>query len=95
MGLVALDQGALQHQGLELAVGDDHIEVVDLGHHGPGLFVVAALVLKILADPVFQRLGLSHVDHGVFGVLHDVDAGLQGQGVGLFLQFVKCHSIPP
>ena len=71
-GLVALDEGALQHQGLELRGHHNDVKVVDLGDHGPGLFIVAALVLEILAHPVFQRLGLAHVDHFTGGVLHDI-----------------------
>ena len=75
-GLVPLDEGALQHQGLELAVGDDDVEVVDLADHGPGLFRVGSGVLKILGHPVFQGLGLAHIDYGVLGVLHDINARL-------------------
>ena len=82
-GLVALDEGALQHQGLKLRLHHDDIEVVNLAHHGPGLFIVAGLVLEILAHPVFQRFGLAHVDDLAGCVLHDIYAGLQGQGVGL------------
>ena len=84
-----LDEGALQNKGLELRVGDDDVEVVDLAHHGPGLFRVGGQIGKILRHPVFQSLGLAHVDDLVFGVLHDVDAGLQRQAVGFFFQFVK------
>ena len=94
MGLVALDQGALQHQGLKLRLDHNHVKVVDLGHHSPGLFVVAGGVLKILAHPVFQRLGLSHIDDPTLGVLHDVHARLQRQGVRLVPQFFQCHAFP-
>ena len=82
-GLVPLDEGALQYQGLELAVGDDDVEVVDLRDHSPGLLRVGGGVLKILAHPVFQRLGLAHIDYGALGVLHDVDARLQREAAGL------------
>ena len=88
-GLVPLDEGALQHQGLELAVGDDDVEVVDLAHHGPGLLGVGGQVGEVLGDPVLQGLGLAHIDDLVFGVLHDVDARLQRQAVGFFFQFIK------
>ena len=93
-GLVPLDEGALQHQGLELAVGDDHVEVVDLADHGPGLLGMGGGVLKILGDPIFQRLGFAHIDDGVLGILHDIYARLQGQTVGFFFQFVKGHDRP-
>ena len=95
MRLVAFNEGVFQHQGLELAVGHDHIKVVDGGDHGPGLLGVGGQVGKILRDPVFQGLGLAHVDDLVVLVLHDVDAWLQRQGVGFFLQFVKGHGTPP
>ena len=72
---MALDEGALQHQGLKLGLNHDDIKVVDLAHHGPGLFVVPGLILKVLAHPVFQRLGLAHVDDLAAGVLHDIHAG--------------------
>ena len=90
-GLVPLDEGALQHQGLELAVGDDHVEVVDLADHGPGLLGMGGGVLKILGDPIFQRLGFAHIDDGVLGILHDIYARLQGQTVCFFFQFIKGH----
>ncbi len=93
MGLVALDEGALQHQGLELRVGDDHVEVVDLGDHGPGLLRVGGQVGEILAHPVLQGLGLAHVDDLVLDVLHDIHAGLQGQVVGFLFEFFKGHPI--
>ena len=86
-----LDEGALQHQGLELRLDHDDVEVVDLGHHGPGLHVVPGLVLEVLAHPVAQGLGLAHIDHLALGVLHDIHPRLQGQGVGLVPQFLKGH----
>ncbi len=81
---MALDEGVLQHQGLELAVGDDDVKMVDLGHHGPGLLRVGGQIGKILAHPVFQGLGLAHVDDLALGVLHDVYARLERQAVGFF-----------
>ena len=94
-GLVAFNERALQHQGLKLAVSDDDVEVVDLAYHGPGLLGVGSQIGKVLAHPVFQGLGLAYIDDLVFGVLHDVDAGLQRQAVGFFFQFVKGHRDPP
>ena len=40
VGLVALDEGVLQNQRLKLRVGHNHVEVVNLAHHGPGLLRV-------------------------------------------------------
>ena len=94
-GFMALDEGVFQHQGLKLRVGHDGIEVVDLGHHGPGLFRVAGLVVEVLADPVFQGLGLAHIDDRPLFVHHQVDPGLKREAQRFFFQFVKGHLPPP
>ena len=52
-GHMALDEGVLQHQGLELAGDEDGVKVVHLGHHLPRLCGVGGAVLKVLAHPVF------------------------------------------
>ena len=92
VGLVALDEGVLQNQRLKLRVGHNHVEVVNLAHHGPGLLRVGGQVCEVLAHPVLQRLGLAHVDDLVFGVLHDIHARLQRQGMRFFLEFVESHN---
>ena len=38
-----------------------------------GMLVV---MLKILAHPVFQNLGLAYIDDFALGILHDVDTGI-------------------
>ena len=92
-----LDEGVLQHQGLELAGDEDGVKVVHLGHHVPGLGGVGGAVLKILAHPVFQLLGLAHVDDLAGLVHHQIDAGGQGQVIGLLPQLFPCHAphLPP
>ena len=95
LGAVALDQGVFQHQGLKLTGDEDGIEVVHLGHHLPGLGGVAGAVLKILADPVLQLLGLAHINDLTGLVHHQVNAWRQGQVVGFFPQLIPCHSSSP
>ena len=92
-GHVPLDEGVLQHQGLELALDEDGVEVVHLGHHGPGLLRVGRGLLEVLAHPVAELLGLAHVDDLTGLIHHQVDPRLQRQGVGLLPQFRACHSV--
>ncbi|MPM43815.1 hypothetical protein SDC9_90492 [bioreactor metagenome] len=47
--------------------------------------------LEILGDPVFECLGLAHVDHFAGPIHHNIDAGPGRQGVRFFSQFVKGH----
>ena len=90
-GHVLLDEGVFQDQGLEFAAHQDGVEGVHLPHHGVGLQIVAPPGLEILADPVFQLLGLAHIDDCARLVVHQVHAGGQGQAVGFFQQLVFCH----
>ena len=94
-GHVLLDEGVLQHQGLELCADDDGLKIVHLPHHGLGLEVVAPVLLKVLAHPVFQLLGLAHVDHAAVLPVHQVHPRGQGQAVGLFQQFRLGHLASP
>ena len=87
VGLVALDEGVFQHQGLKLAAGDDDVEVRHLFHHGGHLGQM--LPVEIAADPVFQLLGFAHVDDLAPGVQHDVDPGQQGQPIGFLPQGIQ------
>ena len=95
-GLVPLDQGVLQDQCLELRAHHDGVEVIHLGHHHPGLFVVAAAGLEVLADAVFQLFRLAHIDDQSRLVHHDVHARGQGQAVRLLQQLLFRHDkVPP
>ena len=82
---MALDEGVLQHQRLKLAGDEDGIEMVYLGYHLPCFSRVGGAVLKVLAHPVFQLFGFAHIDNFSGFIHHQVYAGMQGQGVGLFL----------
>ena len=94
-GHVPLDKGVLQHQGLELAGDEDGVEAVHLRHHVPRLGGVGGAVLEILAHPVFQLLGLAHVDDPACFVHHQIDARRQWQVVGLLPQLFLCHARRP
>ena len=91
-GHVPLDKGVLQHQCLELAGDEDGVEAVHLRHHVPRLGGVGGAVLEILAHPVFQLLGLAHVDDPACFIHHQIDARRQWQVVGLLPQLFLCHA---
>ena len=88
---MALDEGIFQDQSLELAGDKDGVEVVHLGDHQLRLGVVGSVVLKVLAHPVFQLLGLAHIDDLAGLVHHQIDPRCQGQVRRLFLQFLPGH----
>ena len=90
-GHMPLDEGVFQHQGLKLAGDENGVEPVHLGHHLPGLDRVSGAVLEILAHPVFQFFRLAHINDPAGLVHHQIDAGSQGQVIGLFPQFVLGH----
>ena len=81
MGLVALDEGVFQHEGLKLAARDNDIEVAHLVHHGGDLGQV--LAVEVARDAVFELFGLSDVNDLVVLVEHDVHARQQRQTVCL------------
>ena len=53
---------------------------------------VGGAVLEILAHPVFQLLGLAHVDDPACFIHHQIDARRQWQVVGLLPQLFLCHA---
>ena len=78
-GLVLLDEIVLEDQRLGLGVGDGDLDIGDLAHQGAGLDAVDVSP-KIGSEPLFQILGLAHVDHGATAVIHAVNATLMGDG---------------
>ena len=90
MGLMPLDQGVFQHQGLKLAGGHDDVKVRHLVHHG--LYLGQMLPVEIAADPVFQLLGLANVYHFALFIQHDIHPRQQGQMIGFFSQGIK-HTV--
>jgi hypothetical protein len=83
---VLAHQVGLEHQGLELVVGDDVVEVGDLAHERVGLGVVRARLLEVRADPAPQRGRLADVDHLRLGVAVEVDARPVGKPLQLVLE---------
>ena len=81
VGLVPLDEGVFEHEGLKLAPRDDDVEVPHLVHHGGDLRQV--LAVEIARDAVFELLGLADVDDLIVLVKHDVHARQQRQAVCL------------
>ena len=69
----------LEDQRLGLGVGDGDLDIGDLSHQGAGLDAVD-VGAKVGGEPLFQILGLAHVDHGATAVIHAVDATLMGDG---------------
>ena len=95
LGSVELDETAFQHQSLKFAAGDDVVKVVDMGHHLPDFFGVGGIFPEVADYPVLQSLGLSHIDDLPLLVLHQVNAGLEGQAQRLLFQFFDGHDTPP
>jgi len=72
-GPVAPHQIGFEHQGLELVVGHDVLEVADLTHERVGLGVPRARLLKIGADAALQRGRLADVQYLLLAVPVEVD----------------------
>ena len=87
MGLVTLDEGVFQHQGLKLTGGHNHVEIRHLIHHGLHLWQV--LPMEITADPVFQLFCLANVYHFALFIQHDIHPRQQGQIIGFFSQVIQ------
>ena len=90
LGLVALDEVALEDQGLQFGGGDDKVDVVDAGHQALDLGALAGRGVKVGAHPGAQVDRLADVEDRALGVLHQIDARLGGQGVEFFLQVLGC-----
>ncbi len=73
-----VDEVVLQHQGLELRLADDELQVPDAGHQAAGLGI-QVLVLEVGLHPVPQHLGLADVEQVPLLVAIEVAARTQGQ----------------
>src|SRR4030095_15575405 len=68
----------LEHQRLELVVGDDVLEVADLADQRVGLGIARARLLEVRAHAAPQGGGLADVEYLLLAVPVQVDAGLVG-----------------
>ena len=74
-GFIALDQGVFQDEGLSFGIGNDKLEVGDLGDEAADLDAVARIGAEVGAKAVAENQGLTDVDNVFLGVFHQVDAG--------------------
>ncbi|OPZ91155.1 MAG: hypothetical protein BWY73_01162 [candidate division TA06 bacterium ADurb.Bin417] len=74
MGLVGLDEPALQEEGLGLAGQRNGFEVGDLGYQAGGLGIERPAGLKVGLDPLTQGSGLADVKNPAVGGTEDVNA---------------------
>ncbi len=79
-------QGGLENQGLQLGLGEDELQVRDLGHHGRDPVAVWLPVAEVGLDALAQREGLADVKDGPRGVTEDVNAGPVRQRADFLLQ---------
>ncbi|MNX69668.1 hypothetical protein D3C86_1008950 [compost metagenome] len=91
-----LDQGVLEHQGLDLGGGRNGLEVVDHPHQGPHLGRVALVLAEVGTHPASKVDRLAHVQDHPGGVLHEVDARVGRQMRKQLLDSVgKLHQSAP
>ena len=77
-GLVALDQGGFEVEGVLLGVGGDDFELGDAFGEDAGLALERAGGAEVAADAGFEVGGLADVDDAVVGVAEGVDAWFGG-----------------
>src|SRR5262249_48288035 len=80
--LVRLDEVVLEEDGLELVVGGDEVDGVDLVDERHRLRVARAAADEVRLHAIAQVARLADVDHLSLGVLVQIDAG----AIGDFLQ---------
>ena len=85
-GLVALDQGGFEVEGVLLGVGGDDFELGDAFGEDAGLAFERAGGAEVAADAGFEVGGLADVDDAIGGVAKGVDAWFGGQGGDLRLE---------
>ena len=78
-GALPFDEVVLQHQRLDLGVGQDQVEIPHLLDHPLRLRRMVCSRLEVGTDPALEGLGLADVDDPPLGVLVDVDTGVVGQ----------------
>ena len=81
--LIALNKRVFQQQGVKLGLGVNGLKIVNVFDQPPRLGRVRGQIGKILADAVFQHLGLADVNDLTVLVAHQVHAGHKRQLVRL------------
>src|SRR5574344_2396537 len=76
-GIMGLNQIHLEDESLFIAAHDDRIKMIDVAHHRLDFARLGAE--EILADPLFEVLGLPDIDDLIVQVLHQIDPGFIGE----------------
>ena len=92
LGLVLLYHRVLEHEGFELTVGDDNIEIIDMADELACLGVQPFGRLEVVGHAVFQQLGLADINDLAGLVLVHIHAGLHGQLSHALLELFSCHA---
>ena len=87
--LVALDQGHLEDQGFQLGADHDPFDVGDLPHQAACFSVRLGSGVEVGAHAAAQIDRLADVDDAPGGVLHQVAAGLLGEGIQDSLEVIR------
>ncbi len=86
---VALDEVLLQVERLDLAAGDDDLDVGDPLRQLPDLHAAVARALEVRTHARTQRLRLADVKNIAVGVPEEIDAGLRRQCFELTLNALR------
>ncbi len=70
---VLLDEVRLEQVRLRHRVGDDVLDVGDLGHHPAYPSILRSARTEVRTHPAAEHIGLADVQHAPVGVLHEVD----------------------
>ena len=87
-----LDEIVLERQRLDYRVGDDELEADDIIEEGVGLRT-RPVGPQVVADPVAERSGLTHVNGLASLVEVQVDPGLLWQPGYLLLEIADGHTV--
>ena len=90
-----LDLAAFQHQCLELALRDDHIELKSVLDHFRHLGVMRHALAEILRDTRAQTLGLADIDDLAGLVADDIHSRQKRQHFCFFPKLTLRHARPP
>ena len=85
MRAMLFDEGTLQNQSLHFRIGDNIFEFLNMGHHGTCLCRMVPTALEILAYPIPQVNGFSHIDNFSGFIFHQIYTGFLWE----FLQFFR------